>query len=737
MGDSMHDGVLMSADGGATADIEVAALFSAVAEGSPAGVAVFRRNGADDFALVYANRAYVSLCEGSSTGAPLDDIVGRHTAELRRDFERVLDTGHPLTLGSADERKGLGAAYSSIYRAVTASGDCVVEVVHDPAVAGVVDDYRKAVEQLTVTDAMRTILEEALRADDDSSLAALSLEVLKEITGAQLGFIAEKREDGGVWTTASDGCQGRTGHPGAHTASSDSPWPDIRGLPAEVLATGYSLISNDPESHPGRVGVPAGHPPLESFLGVPLRASDDGPVAGLVGLANRPGGFGLEHCVMAEAIAPAIVESLQRFRAERDLAESARLADDLLSIERMIHATLDFEAIAQEALRAGCSALHADSAALSRYSPPHFEVLCAVGFEPDITGIRIPQVAEEHSVLAIETREPVIIENVRTDARVDAAHVSSFGIEAVVVAPLVLGGRAFGNVYYNFASPRRFSEAEIRFVRGLSLSLSLAMENARLYESEREVASRLQAALLALPDANAVDGIIFSHAYHSATESTRVGGDFYDIFEMSGNRIGITIGDVAGKGLDAAALTSLVKNTIRAHAVERTKTPAEVLQLTNEVVYRGTELESYVTLCFGVLDCRDGRFVYCNAGHTVAALVRRNLDIARLGVTSPILGAFSTAMFRDSEAWLDVDDSVFLYTDGLTECRGGEGFFGEERVFEALAAAESSEPYELLELVVQDALAFTDCSLRDDLAILAVKRCALAQEGPRQERLPI
>jgi serine phosphatase RsbU (regulator of sigma subunit) len=248
----------------------------------------------------------------------------------------------------------------------------------------------------------------------------------------------------------------------------------------------------------------------------------------------------------------------------------------------------------------------------------------------------------------------------------------------------------------------------------------MSMESARLFDAEHRIAETLQEALLAMPDR--LPGIEFAHAYHSATEATRVGGDFYELFEIEPHRLGVLSGDVAGKGLKAAALTSLVKNTIRAHALEKGKKPAQILALTNEVVHQATQPETFVTVFFGVLDRRTGRFVYTNAGHTTGAVVRQDGTATRLGGTGSIVGAFRDAKFDQEEICLEPDDLLFLYTDGLTEARRDREFFGEQRVFDLLDELKHDDPSTVVRRVTEEAERFAGGSLKDDLALLAVRR---------------
>jgi len=182
----------------------------------------------------------------------------------------------------------------------------------------------------------------------------------------------------------------------------------------------------------------------------------------------------------------------------------------------------------------------------------------------------------------------------------------------------------------------------------------------------------------------------------------------------------VTVGDVSGKGLDAAALTSLVKSTIRAHATDSAKTPAEVMSAANRLLLRESAPEMFATVFFGVLDTAAGRLVYCNAGHTTGALGRPGAPMTRLQSNSTLVGGLADATFVDSVASMHLDELLFLYTDGLTEARGEGGMFGEERVFSILEGLEIGDPWVAATRVIQEAGTFASGHLSDDVAILAV-----------------
>jgi serine phosphatase RsbU (regulator of sigma subunit) len=591
--------------------------------------------------------------------------------------------------------------------------------------------YEAEVRNARMAEGTGIILGAALRAASEEDLMRDCLRVAESLTESEQGFVIVARSERELHDTASNE---RGLLQVADSADGCAPERHGRELWELAVRSRETVMANDPARLAEVVPTAAASGRLKALMATPLMGMR-GHVMGTLVLGNRPGGYSVAERAAAEALAPIIVEAIERFRAEQELAENARFADELNHIEAIIHASLEFDTVAEEALRTGLEALTADTAALSLYEPPNFRVAYATGFPEEVCGHLIPERLESHSVHAIETGRPVLVEDVTNDERVDKGHMLSYGVRAVMAIPLIFGGKAFGVAYYNFARTRRFSEAEVRFAMRLSLSLSLAMENARLYETERTISNRLQEALLSLP--TSVPGVDFAHAYYPATDSAKVGGDFYDIFELSYGNVGITIGDVAGKGIDAAALTSLVKNTIRAHAAERGKTPAQVLRLTNEVLYKTTPIESFVTVFFGILDCRDGRLVCANGGHTAAAILRPGGEVVKLPVTGPLLGALEEVELEHVDTRLEVGDALFLYTDGLTEARRSGELYGEERLFRALAEANERRPRKLMQRVVADLMAYSRGVLRDDLAILSVCRTAGGPDRPSQQKLAV
>jgi serine phosphatase RsbU (regulator of sigma subunit) len=249
---------------------------------------------------------------------------------------------------------------------------------------------------------------------------------------------------------------------------------------------------------------------------------------------------------------------------------------------------------------------------------------------------------------------------------------------------------------------------------------ALAEEIALRYEAEHRVAEVLQEALLALPEA--VPGIEFAARYASGSDNTRVGGDFYDLFEIDHGRVGILVGDVSGKGLEAATLTSVVRNSVRMRSMDGL-TPAETMTKTNEAFYALTSTETFVTAFYGVLDVGTGRLEYVGAGHPPAMVRRDAADVEVLGSTGPIVGAFLGTTFAGRCADLSAGDVLFVYTDGVIEARGsGPRLYGQERLRTVLGGVpDGADPGVVADAVFEDVLAYSGGKMRDDLALLAIR----------------
>jgi len=249
-------------------------------------------------------------------------------------------------------------------------------------------------------------------------------------------------------------------------------------------------------------------------------------------------------------------------------------------------------------------------------------------------------------------------------------------------------------------------------------------EKERLLQEQRELAERLQSALLNVP--SSIGRVRLGHAYRSATEQALVGGDFYDVFDVKGGRIGVLIGDVAGHGVEAARVATLVRDVIRAFAHLSIR-PQEILRHANGLLLQRA-LTGFVSVFLGVLHPESGILRYCSAGHPDSLVRRASGTVEVLGSGSSPLGVFSNAVWDARAVKLEPEDLLFLYTDGVIEARRDGDFFGEERL-QTLLKRQQVPVDAVPARVLDHVLAFSDGSLRDDIAILALTLTAPVSEA--------
>jgi serine phosphatase RsbU (regulator of sigma subunit) len=235
-------------------------------------------------------------------------------------------------------------------------------------------------------------------------------------------------------------------------------------------------------------------------------------------------------------------------------------------------------------------------------------------------------------------------------------------------------------------------------------------------DQHRAIAERLQSALQV--NTGVFPGVEFAHVYESATELAKIGGDFFDVLRISDGRIGLLMGDVSGKGLDAAAEAVLVRNSLRAFTYY-TDSPAAALAHANSLLMDFRK-GGFVTAFFGILDPQSGQLTYCSAGHPPAILVGPS-SVSLLDAVSPALGVFRDARFQEVTLRLNRGETLVLYTDGLTEARRDGHCYGESRLVEVLESLADLPPQELTRSLYAQALDFAGGRLADDLALLALR----------------
>lgn len=308
--------------------------------------------------------------------------------------------------------------------------------------------------------------------------------------------------------------------------------------------------------------------------------------------------------------------------------------------------------------------------------------------------------------------DPAVRRATAQDAR-HLAYLEALDIASSIIVPLRGRGAVFGALQFsNGASGHIFDNADVRVAELVAKRLALAIENARAFERERRLADTFQ--LAALPQSlPCLGGVTLDAVYLPAAAEAEIGGDWYDAF-AAGDKLIVSIGDVTGKGLEAAVLMSSVRHAIRVAAYQGLE-PDAILAAVN-VALRAEFPDRYVTAFVGALDPETRRFAFASAGHPMPFLRTAEAHVREIGGSAgPLLGLVDTPpmLWR---ATLPPDALLALYTDGLIESTR-DVLVGIERV-RAILASDAISHVAAPARLIRNAVLFD--GIRDDIAILTI-----------------
>lgn len=403
---------------------------------------------------------------------------------------------------------------------------------------------------------------------------------------------------------------------------------------------------------------------------------------------------------------------LREALAARAAAEEARTRADVLARagERLALVTRDYEATLQEVADFAVPAL-ADRCAFTLVDARGVARKVAVapgragGAAP--SGLTVPD--EVHEAL-------------RTGA--------SLLTPQMMVVPLTTRGRTLGALRLEraAASPRAYTEDDLRTAQLFAVRAALSVENARLYLERSHIAQTLQRSLLppALPE---VPGLELAARYRAAGEQNEVGGDFYDAFPTGDGLWTVLIGDVSGKGAEAAALTSLTRHTLRAASL-RTPDPIESLELLDEALRAQNDPAGrFSTVLYAQVrpDAHGAEVRLATGGHLPPVVLRAGGRVERIQLRGAIVGALRTPTFGERVVRLDHGDTLLLFTDGVVELRRtprGGVRSGDDELESFLHGLRGATAAELVEAVERHAVDLQGGDPRDDIALVAIRPSA-------------
>jgi serine phosphatase RsbU (regulator of sigma subunit) len=272
-------------------------------------------------------------------------------------------------------------------------------------------------------------------------------------------------------------------------------------------------------------------------------------------------------------------------------------------------------------------------------------------------------------------------------------------------------------------------DEESRAVEAQRRSVAEKLESERRAAHELEIARQVQARLFpqSLPPSRTLEyaGLCI--------QARQVGGDYYDFLNLGQERLGLVIGDIAGKGIAAALLMANLQANLRSQCAIALDQPQRFLRLVNQLFFENTIDSAYATLFFAEYDDRRQRLRYANCGHLSGLLLRSDDTLERLDTTGTVLGLFEEWDCSIGERRLGTGDVLVLYTDGVTESFNEAGEeFGERRLIEALRRRRQLPSQAMLSSIVEDVRTFSPPEQHDDITLIVAK-CRGNRDGSQSE----
>lgn len=301
------------------------------------------------------------------------------------------------------------------------------------------------------------------------------------------------------------------------------------------------------------------------------------------------------------------------------------------------------------------------------------------------------------------------------------------GLSSSLIVPLRARGRTIGTMTIANQGVRHADETDLALAEETATRAAVGIDNARMFAERSHASKSLQESLLPprLPD---VPGVDVGASYQAAGTGVDVGGDFYDIVQIDGDRWLLVVGDVCGKGIEAASVTGIARHTIRAVAAS-CEQPSEVLRHLNQALRR-TALEhdvtdtepQFATVCAVVIDLggAEARGTACCAGHPLPLVRRSSGSVAPVGRPGMAVGIFDDPALVDEQFELRAGDALVCLTDGILERRRGRAYF-EDTLPETLAGLPSDDASRLAARLRAEAEGFSIEPPADDMAVLVLR----------------
>jgi sigma-B regulation protein RsbU (phosphoserine phosphatase) len=407
----------------------------------------------------------------------------------------------------------------------------------------------------------------------------------------------------------------------------------------------------------------------------------------------------------------------------------------LLELSQRIARTLDLPVVLDDLVQALRSVIAYDAAGvfvlnkavplLRRADPNVIAGMVQKGFDAPRTDDPMLRSGQGIVGYVIHSGEVVNAPDVRLDPRYVAGRAAT---RSELAVPIVSEAGVIGCLNVESDRVAAFGPADAELLEFFASAAAVSIEKALLHrqvlekqriEDQLKVAREVQSGLLpgAPPDLPGYDIAAV------ALPTGAIGGDYYDYVPLEGDRLGVVVADVSGKGIPAALIMATFRAALRTEMRRRAEVAAVVSEL-NDVVMESRDASRFVTAVCGVLEQASGRFTYVNCGHNPPLLLRASGGAETLQTGGPALGLFADGLFEAGTVGLEPGDNLVLYTDGVVEpADRGDVEFGTERLAAAVRGAAGRPAAEALRSVIAATRAFSGRDdYDDDFTLVVVRR---------------
>ncbi len=512
-------------------------------------------------------------------------------------------------------------------------------------------------------------------------------------------------------------------------------------LPAsDAIRQGEIVLIRSNHDRDARYPVLDGTPMVgdQAVACVPLIDEDGTAFGSMVVGFPEPREFSDAELQVLSALAAQCATALRRAALYEEAREAVLAERAARMAAERAQERLAFLAEASSALASSVLDLETTLAQVVELAVPRLADGCAIALVDDRGKSRIVAVAHLDPTRVERLRQTV--ERLENDcAPVIRRQITEVdGARLVTVLPLCSQRRVVGALTLVSDGGRPMEDADVQLGEQLAVRAGGAIENARLFAERSRVARSLQASLLP-PGLPAIPGLELGARYAPAGEGVEVGGDFYDAFAVDGGRWVLAVGDVRGKGVEAAAVTGLARHTIRSIALYESR-PSAILTHLNRVLLAAEadrvaavqalgetpwELTEprFCTVAIAVLEPGTGRACVqvCSGGHPLPLVARADGRVQAAGRPGTLLGASTEIELHDVELEIGPGEALVCFTDGIVERHQGRRFFEDTGIAKVLAEATGSDAATLAARIEQEARNLFDDKPHDDMAVLVAR----------------